>query len=168
MENSDPRHTIPQQETGSSTNTEYSVTADSVEEAKELYQKAKNRLLDVNQWHEIAGKGTAVFRLTDANGNEVQREIQQHDYFKIDIPGPGPASGDGYDWVQVEGIVEHSEPYADMESVVVNVRPTRSPENLDPDTAHFFSEEATSNFIVRRENNTVIAGVYGRNEIPNT
>jgi hypothetical protein len=168
MATPDPRNTVPQQETGSSMDTEYAADANSVEHARQLYENAKRRLLNVNRWHQIAGKATAVFKLTDANGNEVERDAQQHDYFMIDIPGPGPVSGDGYDWVQVEGIVEHSEPGANTECVVMNVRPAPSPKNDDPDIAHFFSEDATSNFIVRRENNKVIAGVYGRNEVPNT
>ena len=33
---------------------------------------------------------------------------------------------------------------------------------------HFFTEEASSCFLVKREKNTVTAGVYGRNEKPNT
>src|SRR5688500_16550034 len=101
MTSGDPRNIIPQQETGTSMDTEYSVSTNSVEEARQLFQNAKSRLLNVNRWHEIAGKGTAVFKLTDSQGNEVEREIQQHDYFMIDIPGPGPVSGEGYDWVQV-------------------------------------------------------------------
>ena len=35
------------------------------------------------------------------------------------------------------------------------------------DVAHFYSDEATSNFIVRRDGTKVTAGVYGRNEKPN-
>jgi hypothetical protein len=34
--------------------------------------------------------------------------------------------------------------------------------------AHFFSDEATSNFIVQRRGLEVIAAVLGRNEKPNT
>ena len=33
--------------------------------------------------------------------------------------------------------------------------------------AHFYTDEATSNFIVKREGTKVTAGVYGRNEKPN-
>ena len=40
--------------------------------------------------------------------------------------------------------------------------------NTKNDIAHFFSDEATSSFVVKREKNRVIAGVYGRNEKPNT
>jgi hypothetical protein len=34
--------------------------------------------------------------------------------------------------------------------------------------AHFFTEEATSNFMVKRVGNKVSAEVHGRNEKPNT
>ncbi len=48
------------------------------------------------------------------------------------------------------------------------MRPSSSPTNSDEDVAHFFSDDATSNFIVRRKQLTLTAGVYGRNEVPNT
>ena len=39
--------------------------------------------------------------------------------------------------------------------------------NDNPDIAHFFSEDSSSSFSVKREGNRIIAGVYGRNEKPN-
>jgi hypothetical protein len=88
------------------------------------------------------------------------------DYFKIDIPGPGPATGDGYDWVRIEAVEEINNP--EVESVLVRVRPASNPQNANPDVAHFFSEEATSNFVVQRTGTRVTAEVHGRNEKPNT
>jgi hypothetical protein len=54
------------------------------------------------------------------------------------------------------------------EELMMRVRPCSSPVNNDPSVAHFFTGEATSNFMVKREGNEVIAGVFGRNELPNT
>lgn len=156
---------IPEQESGVQTNTESFKELSSIEEAEEFYEKVKQRLLHVNGWHQLAGNLTADFYLTDEKGNEVERAVQQGDHFKIDIPGPGPAAGDGYDWVQVETIEEGAK--EDGAFVAVRVRPDTSPVNDRPDVAHFFSEEATSCFMVKREGKKVIAGVYGRNEKPN-
>ncbi len=86
--------------------------------------------------------------------------------FQIDIPGPGPVSGDGYDWVQIEAMEELETP--EIEQLTIRVRPATSPKNEKSDVAHFFSAEATSNFLVQREGNTVTAAVLGRNEKPNT
>ena len=52
--------------------------------------------------------------------------------------------------------------------MAIRVRPTPSPVNEKQDVAHFYTDEATSNFIVRRDGTKVTAGVYGRNEKPNT
>ena len=157
---------VPEQEGGVQTNTESDAELTSIEQAKQFYTEVKQRLLNVNKWHAIAGKLTAEFQLTDAHGKAVQRTAQKGDYFKIDIPGPGPATGDGYDWVQIEAVDENEE--GDEQSISIRVRPASNPNNDHQDVAHFFSDEATSCFIVKREGQKVIAGVYGRNEKPNT
>ena len=50
----------------------------------------------------------------------------------------------------------------------MRVRPAHNPAEAGTDTAHFYEEEATSSFIVERSGTRVSAGVYGRNEVPNT
>lgn len=157
---------IPKQETGIETNTESTVEFSSREEAKTFYQTVKQRLLHVNDWHRFAGSLTADFQLTDKEGKEVNRAAEKSDHFKIDIPGPGPVTGEGFDWVQVEAIEEKEE--EDKQSIALLVRPATNPNNERKDVAHFFSGEATSCFMVKREQNTVTAAVYGRNEKPNT
>lgn len=157
---------VPSNETGAQSDTEHSTTFSSVQEAKNFFVIAKQRLLDVNSWHLLCGAASAVFILTDANGNEVKRPAQHGDHFKIDIPGPGAAAGKGYDWVQIEAI-EHMAS-ENEEKVSLRVRPADNPNQHSKDVAHFFSEEATSTFTVKRNGNTVTASVHGRNEKPNT
>ncbi|MBD0285472.1 MAG: hypothetical protein ICV79_08620 [Flavisolibacter sp.] len=166
MENKSSEDLIPEQHSGAKSNTEAIETMPSEEEAKRFFKQVKRRLLNVNNWHEVAGAGTADFQLTDSNGKEVSRTAQIGDYFKIDIPAPGTATGEGHDWVQIEAIEEVENERE--ESLVIQVRPATNPNNDRNDVAHFFSDEATSSFVVRREGTTVTAGVYGRNEKPNT
>jgi hypothetical protein len=164
--NESAENIVPQQHEGSQTNTEAVETLPTEADAREFFEVVKNRLLNVNGWHDYAGKGTADFQLTDAQGQEVERTAQKGDHFKIDIPGPGSVSGEGYDWVQIEEIVEvHNE---ESDSIGIRVRPATDPQNDKPDVAHFFTNAATSNFIVSRRGNEVKAAVYGRNEKPNT
>ena len=134
--------------------------------AQACYQEVKDRLLNVNQWQSYAGKASAAFVLCDEGGNPVERLPRKGDHFRIDIPGPGPVSGDGYDWVQIEAMEEMETP--EREQITIRVRPATSPKNEKSDVAHFFSAEATSNFLVQRDGNTVTAAVLGRNEKPNT
>lgn len=157
---------VPPQYEGSQTNTEAVETLPTESDAREFFDVVKNRLLNVNGWHDYAGKGTAAFQLTDAAGKEVERTAQKGDHFKIDIPGPGSVSGEGYDWVQIEEIAEVHNKEGD--SIAVRVRPATDPQNDRPDIAHFFNSEATSNFVVTRKGTEVKAAVYGRNEKPNT
>jgi hypothetical protein len=152
---------VPGQYTGKKIDTEIAVECGTEEEAKTLYQAAKEKLLDVNHWHEVAGKALAKFHITDANGQEVNRTVREGDYFKIDIPGPGSKTGEGYDWVRVESVDETEE------STGVRVRPAPNPTNKDEQVAHFYSEQSTSNFIVTREGKKVTASVYDRNTSTN-
>ncbi|RYZ21352.1 MAG: hypothetical protein EOO16_13350 [Chitinophagaceae bacterium] len=156
---------IPQQEGGGQSNTDARRELGSAEAAAAFYEEVRERLLNVNGWQLLAGEAAARFQLTDARGLEVDRAVQPGDHFKIAIPGPGNASGDGFDWVQVEAVEAGEEEGCPF--TLVRVRPATNPTNELPDVAHFFSDDATSNFIVRREGNTVIAAVHGRNEKPN-
>jgi hypothetical protein len=122
-------------------------------------------LLNVNHWKEWAGAFSAGFQLTDQQGNEIDTPPKQGNFFKIDIPAPGITSGEGYDWVQIEEVKEEAQD--DVEYLAIRVRPAPSPLNEKKDVAHFYTDEATSNFIVRRDGTKVTAGVYGRNEKPN-
>lgn len=158
---------IPEQEKGVSSDTLHTMDMLSVEKAKQLYAEAKSRLLDVNHWDIWSAGVTSKFILADANGKRILRQARQGDYFKIDIPGPGPQSGQGYDWVAIEKIEEVKRPDDDAETLVMQVRPSSGPESSDRSPAHFFDEQATSSFRVTRTGRRVIAGVHGRNESPN-
>ncbi len=152
---------IPKNYTGKIIDTERSVDFDSAAEAKAFFEVTSKRLLDVNSWGELAGVGTSDFQVVDPEGKEANRPVQQEDYFKVDVPGPGSMTGEGYDWVRVEEIKSVSE--ADMESVGIRVRPCPNPHNPDPEVAHFYSKESTSNFTVTREGKRITAGIYDRN-----
>ena len=134
--------------------------------AKKFFVKVKHRLQNVNQWKEYAGNISADFRLVDKLGREVQRKAKKGDYFKIDIPGPGSKSGDGYDWVRIEEVVSTSA--ANAESFGFRVRPADNPYKNDHEVAHFYSKESTSSFVVERNGNKITASIYDRNTKPNS
>lgn len=156
---------VPQQEGGGQSNTEARRDLSDDAAAQAFYEAARERLLDVNRWQLMAGEATARFQLTDASGLAVDRAVQPGDHFQIDIPGPGSVSGEGFDWVQVEAVEEGEREGCPF--TLIRVRPATNPNNDRSDVAHFFSDDATSNFIVRREGVSVIAAVHGRNEKPN-
>jgi hypothetical protein len=155
---------VPEHQKGAKTDAEHSITAENAEQAGKIFERARQRLLDVNHWQQLCGKPSAEFRLTDNAGNEVNRPAQVNDHFKINIPAPGVAAGEGYDWVKIEAI-EESE---NGNLLAIRVRPAPDPCTPGEDIAHFFKDAATSTFAVERKGNQVIASVHGRNEEPNT
>lgn len=158
---------VPPQETGKKTDIEAHVEATDPEEAHRIFAEAKKRLLDINHWANISSGISASFALTDCRGIIKKCSPEVGDYFRIDIPGPGNAAGDGFDWVRIEMVEEEPDHLGPKEFVVMRVRPAPRPEKKKP-TAHFFEQEATSSFIVKREGLRITAEVHGRNEKPNT
>ncbi len=159
---------IPEQQKGNQLDTQHEAVLNSRKEAEQLFESAKKRLLNVSHWGEIANGFSSSFKLTDRNGQEVDRPVQQGDRFRISLPAPGPHSGNGDDWVQVENIQDERDENTDIEIISIRVRPASDPQNPKPDTAHFYTKDATSTFVVKRKGNTVSAEVHGRNEVPNT
>lgn len=159
------RSLVPDYETGARSDNTHSVEKENEQAAKQLFQLAKERLLNVNGWHKLSGKASAVFQLTDEKGKTVDRSARLGDHFKIDIPGPGTLAGKGNDWVQVEAIEENAT--GDQEIIAIRVRPASDPKNTKEEVAHFFTDEASSTFSVIRKGNSITAAVHGRNEKPN-
>ena len=166
MKHRDILNIIPEQFKGQELEAESSHLLSDKVAAQTLYQAAKKKLLSVNNWHKIAGAITARFQIIDQKGNEVNREVEKGDYLRIDIPGPGSKEGDGYDWVLVEELKELEK--ASFQSVGFRVRPNENPFGKKKETAHFYSKETTSTFIVTRENATVFSWIVDRNLLPNT
>jgi len=170
MARSGARNMIPKQEEGNQSDIVEKIDAENEEDAKVIFNEAKKRLLSVNSWKDISGDISASFTLIDKSGEKINHVAEVGDYFKIDIPGPGTKSGDGYDWVRVEAIEDHSNASTEKESFGIRVRPSPNPQKNahEKEPAHFFKGEATSNFILERNACTVSAEVHGRNEKPNT
>lgn len=156
---------VPAQEEGKAITAESKIELPNDREAILFFDTVKSRLQQVNQWHEIAGGLSAHFQLMDENGEAISREPHPGDYFRIDIPGPGTVSGEGFDWVRVEEITHQVLPQS--ERYGFRVRPARNPENDDQDIAHFFSAASTSSFIVYREGASITATIFDRNIQPN-
>jgi hypothetical protein len=161
-------HEIPDQHHGARKDFKHTYTAESIDDAEELFILAKDRLLNVNKWDKTAASASATFTLTDHTGHDVSRNAHKGDYIRINIPGPGSITGEGYDWVKIEAITYDDYPDENTESIVLQVRPAPAPINTNTDVAHFFKDEATSTFDIERHGRLLIARYYGRNEVPNT
>jgi hypothetical protein len=157
---------IPEQRKGAKSATRYTIRSAAVSSAKALFQKAKRNLLNVNNWHQLAGEGSAVFHVVDSRGEETNDLVKEGNYLRITIPViPDSTDGGGDDWVKVERINEYEN--RDYEYVGIRVRPAMPPFHNEREVAHFFGPEATSTFSIERYQNAVTASVNGRNEKPN-
>ncbi|RZL50166.1 MAG: hypothetical protein EOP00_05595 [Pedobacter sp.] len=156
---------IPEQKVGSKLDLFSSTSCNTIEEAVLFFQVIKHRLMNVNHWDDICKTPASVFRLFNTKGQEIAGLVQEGDYIRINIPGPGTKIGQGYDWVKVETILEKE--FANGEMLSITVRPSHHPLRGFSETAHFFCNEATSTFQVKRKGNVVFAEVHGRNEVPN-
>jgi hypothetical protein len=159
--------TVPRQEKGAKSDTYHSIKFKTTNEAAAFFKVAKKRLLDVSNWHKLCGLVSATFALVDNKGNKVRRAAREGDYLRIDIPGPGSQTGDGYDWVKVEAIQTKNISANDYDELSMRVRPAKNPKDKTLDTAHFFEDKASSTFMVARGKNIVQAEIHGRNELPN-
>ncbi|MBC8173188.1 MAG: hypothetical protein H7X71_04705 [Chitinophagales bacterium] len=159
--------TVPEQSKGGFVNAVKEVECNSREEAVRLFHAAKSRLTSINEWNRLCGKASADFVLTNSAGIYKTGDPEAGDYIRINIPAPGTTAGEGYDWVRIEKVETLTDIAEDTESAAIRARPVTNPLKPQNDTAHFYTSDATSSFVVERKGLQVSAGVYGRNEVPN-
>ena len=159
---------VPTQKEGAKSDTVHSIELKSQEDASDLFKIAKKRLLKIYEWHQLCRLETATFALLDGEGKKIKRMAREGDYLRIDIPGPGSKTGEGYDWVRIKKILHEKDEDRDYEAIVIHVSPADNPDKNSSGTAHFFDKNASSTFLVTREKNVVTAEIHGRNEKPNT
>jgi hypothetical protein len=157
---------VPKQQQGRKTGAEHHKTFNSESEAHQFFLDAKRRYLHINNWGKMSGLLSATFQLCDPAGNEVERDPQMNDLIKIDLPGPGPAQGGGFDWVKIEKIVVEPDPKNENidEYFAMVTRPTAAPGTVPEKIAHFYKDTATSTFVLQRSGKEVVASEEGRNE----
>ncbi|MEP7146134.1 MAG: hypothetical protein ABI792_03905 [bacterium] len=152
---------IPAQKKGSQVTFSKVMTSDSDTASREVFIKIKNRLLDINDWHEW---GVSSYFCLYSNGVK-KSSPDIGDYIRIGLPAPGTAEGDGFDWVIIEALENFIK--EDGEYIGLRVRPSKNPDCDSPEIAHFYKDTATSTFIIERDGTNITASYYGRNELPN-
>jgi hypothetical protein len=129
--------------------------------AKTFFKVAAERLSNVNDWNKIAGGISAIFQLTNENGEPVHRVPKKGDHFRIEIPVPANSAGKGFDWARVEDIRQINT--KNVDSMAIIVYPASNPATQDREIAHFYAPGSSSTFVVTREGHVVSASIYDRN-----
>jgi hypothetical protein len=158
---------LPQQMTGRRTDFTHDKKYDTLESAHSGFQAAAGRMLSVNNWHDYTGAGSAKFTLCNNQGEEVEVMAEESFFISIDLPGPGPDAGGGVEWVMIEKLASEGDAHTAEEYVLMTLRPAADPRKAAAEIAHFYTDESTNTFIVRRDGIVVSAGAHGRNESPN-
>lgn len=139
----------------------------SIEQATLDFQSLQKRLKAINDWHSFSKEIKTKFILINSKTRECTEELAVGNLIKIDIPGPGNPSGSGYDWTEIidlqNGLDNDHSPF-----FAITIKPCPAPESEDETVAHFYKEESTNTFIVRRVGTCIYAEVHGRNQIENT
>ena len=158
---------IPPHETGRQTDFTHEQKFVTLAEAHAAFVAAAGRLLSVNNWHEYSGTGSAKFTLCNNQGEKIEVMAEEGFFFSIDLPGPGPDAGDGLEWVIIEKLVSEGGSHSAEEYVLLTARPVPDPRKPATEIAHFYTDDSTNTFIVRRDGLVLSAGAHGRNETPN-
>ncbi len=159
---------IPEQFTGSQTGATSKLKLNTRHEALLHFQAARERLSDINNWQKLCGSGSAEFTLTDPYGNPLSvSKPKIGNLIRIKLPAPPNQEGDGYDWVRIEAFEDNKTLVSDSEIYGFRVRPVENPKNKTGNSAHFYTNEATSTFLVIRYSHSVFALERGKNEVPN-
>lgn len=166
MKKSEKNLKIPAQKKGTASRAVAQRKLRTENEAKHFFAKARSRLLNINQWMHYSGKGSGKFTLTDDQGRPIDSDPEKGNFIKIELPAPENKTGDGYEWVRIESIDDESDHETDR--CILKVRPSANPMKTDNYTAHFYTDDATSTFVVERKGNRLKAAEYGRNEQANT
>lgn len=129
------------------------------DEVRIFFEKLKIQILNIENWNENANLSS--YTLFDENGNQLESDtIHEGIFIRISLKGSGK-----YDWVKVVKIIENDR------EMIVTVQPTFDSSDKDADrseTSHFFTAEATNNFCILNNENSVSFYVIGLNEKQNT
>jgi hypothetical protein len=129
--------------------------------ARQAFEHSKEKLFNVDAWSDLPGL-SSTFNLCDQSGNRKQAaKPEVDDYIWINLPGPTPEN-----WVQVISV------YEEDNAAGFTVRPSENPQQKESagkqETAHFFTQEATSTFVVELEGKRLIAKEIGKDEAINS
>ena len=160
----DVRHLLPVNTSGSANNAAAFQTFHSEAEAFDKFRSLSRKLLQINDWKVNAGKNPTDFYLH----NKEQEKLafaEMNDLVKIKMPAPKNQTGKGFDWVVINKLDSIED--TGMKVLLLQMKPHSCAENMNDQIAHFYTEDATNNFILAKKGKTVQLSIHGRNEIPN-
>ncbi|MCG2613211.1 hypothetical protein LZZ85_02930 [Terrimonas sp. NA20] len=161
----DKQQLVPAQERGKQLDLSEKRSFPDQEAAERGFNASSERLLLPQGWKELCGKASATFAVIAPDLKEVGRPVNEGDFLRIDVPGPGSDAGEGYDWVRV-AMIGSSEKDGERR-LGIKLEPVDNPESPDDTTAHFFEAGSSSTLEIILEGKNIEASYHGRNEVIN-
>lgn len=136
---------------------EVSTTAADIDDARDLFLLAKDRLLDVNDWN-YSLNGHFSIALADADGHKLQRSARVGDMVCISAGnGAGIASEM---WIRISKIQYDFFPDVRSECIAMLLETTQSPSGRGTDSI------VQETILIKREGPTLTAHCNAGNELP--
>jgi len=131
------------------------IEAPSRHEAFVLFENAKKRLNDINNWQLFCGKSPAEFRLTDDMGNLLNSSIPHvGNLIKVRFHAPLSDGSNNYIWYRIQDFISGKNLLKDTEDFGFNVIQINTPYNKLEENDR---EGITCTFLVTRSGCTVSA-----------
>jgi len=153
------QHIIPSQERFDYIGASSNFVADSRHAALVLFNGAKLRLLDINNWTKLYNGSHTEFRLTDKYGSLLQTSVPNvGDLIRMRLPILPGSSEERFGWVRIENFESTKDLLKDEDMFGFCVRPVEGPLNMNlADDDHSYNSEVVSYFLLFRKASTIMA-----------
>lgn len=150
-----PHYLIPAHARGKETDIACGFTAESIDDASDLFVDAKDRLLAVTDWSDYGSLESVHFRLADSHGNTVRRHARRGDHILVSSAGDGDQPATSFDRYTIEALEYDDYPDENRETFAIRLRPTVS-EGAD-------APNDTATIVIGRTGLVLSAVYHGRN-----
>lgn len=133
------------------------VEAQTRHEAIVLFKNAKDRLLDINNWHQLCHNKKAGFELSDKKGLKISEKQIPEVGNTIRISSPLSDSAVDYNWARIEGFETEKNLLTDKEVFGFKIRPICQPEELENGITYTYTSASTVTFLIIRKGRMVTA-----------
>ncbi len=156
---------IPRQSKGEGTDVMNEDSYANNTDARDAFDTARSRMLDVNNWSQYAATEAPISTLGGYNpavpNFSLHRDAGTPN--QADVGDVIKISAGGQDmYVRIDKIIDTPSEFA------MQVRPSDANGNTNGATEHMYSAEATNTFRLTQHGNTVLNGFHGRNEVTNS
>ncbi|MCB0695814.1 MAG: hypothetical protein KDC07_00535 [Chitinophagaceae bacterium] len=139
---------------------EYSIKMNDIDDARDMFLLAKDRLLDINDWDCLFAGSEYSITLTNSKGAKLHRDARVNDL--VNIAAANNMGNSSEMWIRIKAIQYDFFPDVRSESISILFCLSFSPSGNGVETA----SAAEETIIIKREYDTIIAHCNTGNELP--